>query len=414
MSCDKEEKQYANGHYMYYPKEKVPIYLAFAFRPMFLLLAPYIVISIILWGLTFSGIINISFIDDLLSWHMYEMIYGIGMAGLIGFFLTGAPEMYPGVIPIIGRKLANIILLWVLGRISFWFIDYLGVYIVAIINVSLIFWIIMLVIKPLVMDPNRKNISFAYILTIILAIQVWFFMSAANLVETSKYSILLLALASFTVLELLALKRINMEAINEFLEQQGIDETFYSNSARYNLAIFCIIVFSIVEFLYPSNEILGWLGLASAAAILGLVNDFFLKDNNILSKPFILYMITIVVLMSLGYGLMGYDYLNSELNAINHFRHFLTTGVFGLVFFMVMVIVSTIHTGRKIFTNKWISFSVFLIVISTFIRSFIPLYENYSIEAYISSSILWAIPFIIYMKIFFPFLLNKRADGIPG
>ena len=42
------EKQYATNHYAFYPKGDFPIYLAYGFRPIFLLLAPYIVLSIIL------------------------------------------------------------------------------------------------------------------------------------------------------------------------------------------------------------------------------------------------------------------------------------------------------------------------------------------------------------------------------
>lgn len=125
-------------------------------------------------------------------------------------------------------------------------------------------------------------------------------------------------------------------------------------------------------------------------------------------------MISIVVLMVMGYGFLGYDYINDEIYALNHFRHFLTTGVYGLVFYLVMVIISTIHTGRHLFTNFYTTLGVILIITATLIRVFIPYYEEFTIQAYIVSSILWAIPFLIYMKIFFPFLLNKRADGIPG
>ena len=123
---------------------------------------------------------------------------------------------------------------------------------------------------------------------------------------------------------------------------------------------------------------------------------------------------SILILMALGYGFLGFDYLNDEIFALNHFRHFLTSGVFGMVFYVVMIVISTVHTGRLLFTNIWLNIGFILIILSTFIRSFIPYYEEFTMIAYISSSILWAIPFIIYMKIFFPYLLNKRADGIPG
>ena len=103
-----------------------------------------------------------------------------------------------------------------------------------------------------------------------------------------------------------------------------------------------------------------------------------------------------------------------EINVTNHFRHFITTGTFGMVFYVIMIIVSTIHTGREIFTNLYLTIGLMLIIISTFIRAFIPYYFEYSMILYILSSILWAIPFVIYIKIFFPFLLKPRADGIKG
>ncbi|MFY9093124.1 NnrS family protein, partial [Aliarcobacter butzleri] len=148
------KKEYAQKHYSFYPKGDIPIYLAYGFRPIFLLLAPYIVISIILWAFTFSGIINLP-IKNLLNWHMYEMIFGVGIAGVIAFFLTGVPEMFVGTIPIVGRKLLFIVALWLICRISFWFIDFFGVYFVGFLNISLTIWIITLVIKPIFQDKNK-------------------------------------------------------------------------------------------------------------------------------------------------------------------------------------------------------------------------------------------------------------------
>jgi uncharacterized protein involved in response to NO len=411
---EETKKQYATNHYTHYPKGEYPSYLAYGFRPIFLLLAPYIVISIILWSFTFAGYISLSFIEDTLSWHMYEMIFGIGSAGIVAFFLTGAPELFPGIVPIVGKRLAFITFLWLSGRVGFWFIDYLGVYFVAFVNISLLSYITALVIKPLFSDVTKRHISLGFSLVSLIIAQGLFFASIAKIIPFDSHAVMLLSLGLFMVLILLALRRVNMEAINELLEHEGIDETFYARSPRYNLAIFCVGLYTLVEFFYPQNPILAYLALASAAAILNILNDFILKDNNILFKPFIIYLLSILILMALGYGFLGFDYLNDGLYALNHFRHILTSGVFGMVMLVVMIVISTVHTGRTLFTNMWLNLSVFLIVLSTAIRSFIPYYEEYSMIAYVSSSILWAIPFIIYMKIFFPYLLNKRADGIPG
>ena len=409
-----QEKQYATNHYTHYPKGEYPSYLAYGFRPIFLLLAPYIIISIVLWSLAFGGYISLPFINDMLTWHMYEMLFGIGMAGLIAFFLTGAPELFPGTVPIVGKPLAALVACWLLGRIGFWFMDYVTIYVVAILNITCMVWVIAIIFKPVVLDPKRRHISLAIGVITILILQIWFFAALLGWVSTNSKDIIFLSLGAFTVLELLALRRINMESINELLEQEGIDETFYARSPRYNLAIFCVSLYTVLEFLYPSNSVLAYVAFASAAAILSILNDFVLKEHTILHKPFVIYMMTILVVMALGYGFLGFDYINDDIFALNHFRHFLTTGVFGLVFYMVMVIVSTIHTGRHIFSNIYIALGVVLIVVATFIRALIVFYEAYTMEAYLLSSVLWAMAFVIYIKIFFPFLVQKRADGIPG
>ena len=400
-------------HYGAYPEGNVPPVLAYAFRPIFILLPAYIALSILLWGLIWSGQITL-FGENMLAWHVYEMMFGVASAGIIGFILTAVPELYDDVKPVVGKTVLAITILWVSGRIAFWMIDFLGVYIVALTNLPLLIWITVLVAKPIFLDPLRRNISLAFTFIGIVLIQSWFFSSMAGWVETDFMKILNVALGAFMMLELLALRRINTEAINEWLEQHDIDDTFIARPPRYNIAILCVMLFTVVEFFVPNNPILGWLGLAAAAAILNTLNDFFIDEANIVFKSYILPLFLILVLMATGYGMMGFDYLNDDLYGINHFRHFLTTGVFGLSFFMVMVIVATIHTGRSLQPNRWINFSVVLIIVATLLRSLIPFAAEYSTWLYLSSSIVWAIPFIIYLILFYPYLSQPRADGLPG
>jgi len=81
---------------------------------------------------------------------------------------------------------------------------------------------------------------------------------------------------------------------------------------------------------------------------------------------------------------------------------------------MVMMIIGFVHTGRHLTSNFYTHSMVLLIIIATLMRSLIPFYEEYIMELYLYSSIVFIIPFMMYIKLFFPFLLNKRADGIKG
>ncbi len=410
----KQKHTNATKHYLYYPDEKnIPTYLAYGFRPIFLLLAPYIIISTFLWGLTWARIIP-SFMNDILTWHIYEFLYGIGIAGIMAFIFTGIPELYPGMVPFVGKRLKIIVSIWFLGRISFWFMDFLGVYIVAVINILPLLWIITWAFKPVVLDPLQRHASIAYTLVVLFILQLLFFVTIMGFIPIDTIEILKISVGVFMILTLLALRRVNMEALNEILEDEGIDGTFIAKPFRYNLAVFTVILFTIIEFFYPENSILGWISLSCAAAILGIINDYNLKFESIIFKPFTIYLGLILILMSFGYGFIGYDILDNSIYGINHFRHFLTTGAFGLAFFLVMVIISTVHTGRTLSSNKYIVLGVILILISTLMRVLIPFFEEYSSSLYLYSALLWTIPFAIYFIRYYKFLLSPRADGIKG
>ena len=414
MKEEKEEKLHATNHYLFYPNEKnIPTYLAYGFRPVFLLLAPYMILTMVLWGLVWSGIINIPFMNDTLTWHIYEMLFGILTAGIMAFMTTGLPELFLGMIPFVGKRLYNIMALWILGRISFWTIDITGIYLTAILNIAMLAWLIWFA-KDTVLDKLQRHSSLGYTLVAILAIEIWFFASKLGFATTDGLTILKVALGFIVVLVLLAMRRVNMEAVNELMEDKGIDDIYISRPPLTNLAIFCVLVFTIVEFYFPNNSALGWIGLSTAAAILAITGDYILKDKNILNQPYVIYLASVFFMLSAGYGLMGWDILNDNIYGVNHFRHFITSGGLGLSYLMIMIIIGWIHTGRQLTSNIYTHLMVLLMIVATGIRALIPFYEDYSSEAYLYSSLLWIVPFILYIKVFFRFLVTPRADGIKG
>jgi len=416
MSKNKNEEQvlHATNHYLYYPdEENVPSYLAYGFRPAFFLLAPYMIISMVLWGLVWSGLISIPFMNDTLTWHVYEMLFGILTAGVLAFLTTGIPELFPGMVPFIGKRLKYVIYLWIAGRVSFWLIDITGIYLTAILNLAMLGWIIWFA-KDAVLDKLQRHASLGYALLLIFCIEVWFFAAQLGFSTTNTMSILKMALGAIVILILLAMRRVNMEAVNELMEDKGIDDIYIARPPLTNLAIFTVGLFTLVEFLYPDNSALGWLGLASGAAILGITSDYKLQDKFILNQPYVIYLGLIFVMLSAGYVFMGWDILNDDIYGINHFRHFITSGGLGLAYLMIMIIISWIHTGRHLSSNIYTHLMVSFIILATLMRALIPFFEEYTNALYLYSSIIWTIPFMLYIKVFYKFLLTPRADGIKG
>ncbi len=268
--------------------------------------------------------------------------------------------------------------------------------------------------KDVVLDKLQRHSSLGYTLVAIFFVEVWFFASKLGFATTDGLSILKVATGLIVVLVLLALRRVNMEAINELMEDKAIDDIYIARPPLTNLAIFSVLVFTLVEFLYPTNSALGWIGLACGASILAITGDYILKDKNILTQPYVIYLGSIFVLLAVGYGLIGWDILDKDISGINHFRHFITTGGIGLAYLVIMIIISWIHTGRHLTSNIYTHLMVLFIIIATFMRGFIQFFEQYTSELYLWSAIVWTLPFAIYIKLFFKFLVTPRADGIKG
>ena len=408
----------ATKHYESYHEGDVPIYLAYGFRPAFLLMAPYMILSIVVWGLYYSGYITLPFIGDTLSWHMYEMLFGVGFLGMAAFIFTGAPELYPGTVPVVGKTLRNIFGLWIAGRIGFWLMDVITPYPAAIINIVLFAWLTALVAKPIFKDPAKRHVSIAYGFVAVQAVQIWFCLSVLGFVQTSALEILKISLAVFLVLILLSIRRVNIEAVNEIIElEEKNEEIFFARPPAYNLTMFMIAFFATVEFFYPGNRVLGWIALGAASASLAILNDFIAYDEeNILGKRLIRALLMVPVLISIGYGLIGFNYLTSMQYSNGDFMHVLTSGAWTLSFYLVMIVVTIVHTGRDISKerNNWICLSIFLILVATGLRTAVAFYPEAATMLYMSSALVWSIPFVIYIAIYFKWLLSPRVDGLPG
>ncbi|WP_250654910.1 NnrS family protein [Alkalimarinus coralli] len=394
--------------------------LAYGFRPFFLLLSGYIVLTALLWGVHWGGFITLSFTGNIIEWHIYEMLFGLAGAGIAGFLLTALPEFFERTTPITDSPLMWAIILWAVGRLSFWMIDLLGPLIVSIVNLSFWLWLLFQVIKPVLSDPQKRHSALAFSIMLLTTIQVVFFISKIGSlrlltgVTADSIAVLKLAVGAFMILILSVLQRVNTGVINSLLEQHEINELFISRPPRYYLAIFTLLLFTTAEFLIPENHILAWLAFAVSAAILNILNDFFIKDVRLFTIPLVWPLASILLLMAFGYGFMAVNYLDDSFYGINHFRHILTTGALGLAYIMIMTIVSTVHTGRILQASKWLNVTVIFIIIASVLRSSIAFLPHYAPLLYASSSFLWAGAFVVYLVRFYSILMNPRVDGLPG
>jgi uncharacterized protein involved in response to NO len=85
------------------------------FRPFYLLAAALAVLSVPLWALQFSGLVEHAWLRGPV-WHAHEMIFGYTLAIIVGFLFT-AGRNWSGQATPTGRALMALAALWLAGRV---------------------------------------------------------------------------------------------------------------------------------------------------------------------------------------------------------------------------------------------------------------------------------------------------------
>lgn len=112
-----------------------PAILSYGFRPFFLLGAVQAGLAVLAWLPMFFGELSLSTAFAPRDWHVHEMLYGYVPAIVTGFLLTAIPN-WTGRLPIQGRPLLILVLLWLAGRMAVTMSAFLGALPAALIDVA--------------------------------------------------------------------------------------------------------------------------------------------------------------------------------------------------------------------------------------------------------------------------------------
>jgi uncharacterized protein involved in response to NO len=125
------------------------------FRPFYLLAGIFSALSVLLWSLQFSGWLGHAYLAGPL-WHAHEMLFGYGLAVVVGFLFT-AGRNWSGQPTPTGWALALLALLWVAGRVLV--LTPFGVA-AAVVNTAFPLAAAAGLAVPLIRAKNRRNYFF--------------------------------------------------------------------------------------------------------------------------------------------------------------------------------------------------------------------------------------------------------------
>lgn len=381
------------------------------FRPFFLLTAATAVIAVAAWvGFLTLGMPLPLTPNGPVVWHAHEMLAGFAMASVAGFVLTAIPEFTST--PMIERRHVSILLiLWITGRVAFAIpIVSAGTIVAMIADLGLLGMLTAIIAPRLWGDANHRHLSFLWILLAVIVATGGFYFD--TLTGTYPMRWLLVITGLMMALIVIAMSRISMRIVNTALSQVGETGTAYlARPPRRNLAIFCILLYTLAEFVALQHPVSGWIALAAAAALFNLTNDWHIGRALLQRWAFMLYLV--YWFMALGYAVIGVAIL-METAWVSAGRHLLLVGALGLAVFAVMNIAGRIHAGVEPDKRLWVPVAVTLIAGAAVLRAMMNFGQIEASLAIVAASACWITAFSLHLIFHWKVLTRPRTDGRHG
>ena len=390
-------------------------WLLCAFRPFFLATLASAALLMGVWLGYLRGLWPLpTVLGGPLAWHAHELLFGFGLAAVAGFVLTAVPE-FTRTAPVSRPLFFWLLVLWLLARASFWLSGLLGPWPAAICNVGLALALPLLLARRLFAEPSRRQWAFAAGLLSFALTAIGFYSDLLQGLPPMRW--LHAGIGVMLALVLIALSRISMRIVNDALEARQAGDPqdepviYRALPPRRNLAIFCIALYTLAEFLLPGARVGGWLALACAAALLNILNDWHV--GRALFNRWALSLYLIYWLMALGYAALGASLLWQAL-PMSAGRHLLTIGGMGLSVFAVLNIAGRTHSGEELDPRAWVPLSAALLVAGALLRlaASLPGWPYLTLLA--ASGLAWLLAFGLAGYHLGTVFIRPRRDGGQG
>lgn len=383
------------------PVRSPPLLLAFAFRPFFLLAAAWSALTMLLWLGSLAGGLTLPQLTP--AWHAHELLFGVVAAAAAGFALT-AVATWTGTLPLAGRALAALVLLWLVGRVAM-LAGGLPDVAVAVTNLLFLPAVALCLLARLLPVGQRRNYPLVLMLLLLAVAQaVWHFLDTERLLA---YQAGLLAVAA--MISLIA-GRITPAFTRNWLRRRQQPESVREHAFLEWINVGGLLL-ATVAVLLQQPQVAAVLALAAAAA--GTLRLLGWNGHRVLREPLLwilhlawLWLIAALLLMAVSW-LTG-------LVSPTLWWHALGAGAIGTILIGVMTRVALGHTGRPLELPRGSTLLYGLITVAAVARIAAALFPQGYTELLMVAGVTWVLAWLGYLLLFGPILLAPRADGRPG
>lgn len=154
-----------------------PALFSYGFRPFFLFGALWVVVAMLLWLGSLTGMIALPTRFDPVSWHAHAFLFGYLGAVLAGFLLTAVPN-WTGRLPLVGWPLAALFALWVAGRLAVLFSAMTSPWVAITVDLAFPVMLGAMILREIVTGRNWRNLVILGLLAVFTLANALFHLEA--------------------------------------------------------------------------------------------------------------------------------------------------------------------------------------------------------------------------------------------
>lgn len=389
-----------------------PAVLAYGFRPFFLLAGVWSAVGLGLWLADLAGWIGLPGAFPPVDWHAHEMLFGFTMAAVAGFLLTAVPN-WTGRMPLNGRPLLLLVLLWFAGRLAVPAGGLIGEWTAAAIDLGFPLALGLVVVREVAAGRNWRNAPVVLALGLLLVADALMHAEALGLAVPIGMG-WRLAVGIVTMLIALIGGRIVPSFTRNWLVKQGVGVSgLPAPFGRFDAVVMAstaaaLLAWVVVPGSGPSA------GLAGLAAVLSIARLARWQGWRSTTDPLVFVLHVGWAWVPGGLALLAIAQAAPGLFQETAAIHALTAGGFGTMILAVMTRATLGHTGRALHAGSGTVLVYGLVGMAAMARvaaGFMP--ADYAVLLWLSG-LAWIAAFTGFVVIYAPLLLRSRPDGRPG
>jgi len=381
-----------------------PALLSYGFRPFFLFGSLYAGLTILAWLPMFYGELELSTAFTPRDWHIHEMLYGYLSAVITGFLLTAVPN-WTGRMPLQGRPLFVLVLVWAVGRIAVTVSARIGWEAAAATDNAFLLLVGAAMAREIIKGRNWRNLKVLIALGILVTGNIVFHVEA-HVLGTAEYGIRL-GIAATMMLIMLIGGRIIPSFTRNWLARENPGR-LPAPFGRFDMVSMIVAGVALLAWIAAP----GWRATGAALIAAGVLHAVRLArwaGERTWRDRLVLVLHVAYAFVPLGFGLTGLASLGLLSSAAG--IHAWTAGAMGVMTLAVMSRASLGHTGRALVASATVQGLYLLLVVGALARVCAAIHPDWSDALLHLSGLSWSGAFLGFALAYWNVFTRPRVTS---